>query len=71
MGRKGSKDRRGRPQGNQAQNRQARDAAAEADLTEEQRWTFRRRVELESREHGADLSYADLMNIAREVKNGV
>lgn len=71
MGRKGKKDPHGRPQNNQAQNRQVRNAAATAGLTDNQRWEFRRKVELESREHGADLSYDDLMDIAREVKNGV
>lgn len=71
MGRKGKKDGRGRPGNNQVQNRQVRDAAAAAGLSEDQRWRFARKVELESREHGADLSYSDLMNIAHEVKDGL
>jgi hypothetical protein len=71
MGRGGNKDRRGRPTSNQAQNRQVRDAAAAVGLDDEQRWEFRRRVESESRELGADLSYDDLMSMAQEVKNGV
>lgn len=71
MGRKGARDRKGRPQSNRAQNRQVKDAASAMGLSDDQRWTFRRRVELESREQGADLSYDDLMSIAGEVKNGV
>ncbi|WP_298744779.1 hypothetical protein [uncultured Brevundimonas sp.] len=71
MGRKGARDRKGRPRSNRAQNRQVKDAASAMGLSDDQRWTFRRRVELESREQGADLSYDDLMSIAGEVKNGV
>ncbi len=70
MGRKGRKDRGTRPLTNQAQNQQVRDAAKQAGLNEDERWAFRRTVEDESRQHGANLSYDDLMKIALEVRNG-
>jgi len=59
----------GRPPDNQRQNRQVRDAAQSVGLDREQRRTFGRLVEVESRRLGANLSFEDLCEIAREVRD--
>ena len=62
---------KGRPGSNQAQNQSVNDAARKEGLTMEQRRALGRAVEKESRTYGANLTYQDILEIAREIRTGV
>jgi hypothetical protein len=61
---------KGRPENNQAQNKQVKDAAREAGLDAEQRRQLGRAVDKESRQYGANLSYDEILDIANDIRNG-
>ena len=65
------KQKKGKPQSNTAQNRQVSDAARSERLTPQQRQALGRAVERETRDYGRNLSYHDIRQIARDIKNGV
>lgn len=65
------KQKKGKPQSNTAQNRQVNDAARSERLTPQQRQALGRAVERETRDYGHNLSYHDIRQIARDIKNGV
>ena len=65
-----NKQRKGRPRSNVSQDKQVRDAARETRLTSIQRRELGRAVERESRKMGRNLNYQDILDIAKEVKNG-
>ena len=58
-----------RPRNNRDQNRQVREVAKLAGLTEEQSYRFAEDVEKESRHYGADLDFHALLEIAQEFKD--
>ena len=62
---------KGRPGDQGRQNKQVNDAANQAHLDKEQRNLLGRIVERESRQYGANLSYQDILEIARDIANGI
>ena len=65
------KQKHGKPQDNTKQNKQVKDAARDAGLnTPEQRRQLKRAVEKASRKDGDNLTYSDILDIARDIKNG-
>jgi RHS repeat-associated protein len=61
---------KGRPGDNRRQNQQVDDASRQAGLDADQRRTLGRAVENESRQGGRNLGYQDIVDIARDIKNG-
>lgn len=64
------KQKKGKPENNQDQNKRARDAATEAGLDTEGKETLQRELELQSREMGENLTYKDILTIAKDIKAG-
>jgi hypothetical protein len=65
------KQKKGRPKDNKKQNKQVNDVASKEKLNTSQREQLGREVENESRHLGENLSYHDILEIARDIKNGV
>ena len=65
-----SPQRKGRPGNNQAQNKQIRDAARAAGLSDEQRYELGNEVEENSRYYGANYTYQNILSLARQIKSG-
>jgi RHS repeat-associated protein len=61
---------KGRPEDPKKQNKQVRDAARAAGLDAEERRKLGKAVEERSRRYGENLSYGDILDIAREIKAG-
>ena len=64
------KQKKGRPQNNQAQNKQVNDAATQVTLStdKELRQRFRDIIHERSRKNGENLGYVELLNLANQVK---
>jgi RHS repeat-associated protein len=66
----GDRQKNGRPGNNQVQNKQVKDAANSAGLDKAQRAKLGRDIEELSREKGQNLGYKDILEMAKDMKDG-